>query len=114
MSLLQTIIDQVPVEARQKGVKCRGTGKVHFNEHNEEYISAIVECDGNQEVRLFRKMGVIEFGCTCRAHSDADSPCEHVWATLLQAESLGFLEDWNMRGWIEMTAMGDETVVEPV
>ena len=46
MSFLQKIIDQVSMDARQKGVRCRGTGKVTIVEHSDHWIEAVVECDG--------------------------------------------------------------------
>src|ERR1700678_1678080 len=102
MSFLQKIIDQVSMEARQKGVKCRGAGKITIAEHTDDWIEAIVECDASYPVTLERERGILFYGCGCNSYLKEGEPCEHVWATLLQAESLGYLRDWESRGAVLM------------
>jgi superfamily II DNA or RNA helicase len=113
MSLLQKIIDQVGIEARQKGVKCRGNNQVRITDHNDQYIDATVEIGGQQYVvNLSRDTGEVGFACQCKLYKQDLEPCEHVWGTLLQAESLGYLDEWYMPGVINLEPM-DNLVVEP-
>src|SRR5665213_1492954 len=78
MSLLQKIIDRISVEARQKGVKCRGTGNVLITEHNEQYIDAKVECGGLFIVNLRRDPESLSYACECKTYTQEREPCEHV------------------------------------
>ncbi|HET6249977.1 MAG TPA: SNF2-related protein [Tepidisphaeraceae bacterium] len=112
MSLLQKIIDRITIEARQKGVKCRGTGNVLITEHDEQYIDATIECGGRFIVNLSREPGSLKFACQCKTYTEERLPCEHVWAALLQADTLGYLIPWELPGPIDMTPIDDETIVE--
>ena len=102
MSLLQRIIDRISMEVRQKGVKCRGTGKIEFAEHNDHYIDAKVDCGGQFTVNLAREPGSLSFACECKTYTQNREPCEHIWATLLAAETLGYLEDWQGPGPLQL------------
>ena len=108
MSLLQKIIDQVSIEVRQKGVKCRGKGGVRIDEHNLTRIVSFVVCDNDppRNVTLLREDHTLEYLCSGKSCQEAAVPCEHVWATLLYAEALGYLNDWEGHGRVQMRQMG--------
>ncbi|HWE04267.1 MAG TPA: DEAD/DEAH box helicase [Tepidisphaeraceae bacterium] len=109
MSLLQKVIDQVSILARQNGVKCRGKGQVRLGDHTDSWIDANVQCDGakGHRVQLKRERNLLEFACECDEYLTTGDPCDHVWATLLEAEAQGFLEDWEGRGPIRLEPIDD-------
>ncbi|HZL38565.1 MAG TPA: SNF2-related protein [Tepidisphaeraceae bacterium] len=102
MSFLQKIIDQVSVKARQGGVRCRSKGAVDFTQHDVQFIVAAVNCDGRHHVHLGNYQDAIEYVCDCKESQEDGDVCQHVWATLLAADSLGYLQDWDRRGRIEL------------
>ena len=47
------------------------------------------------EVDLERDGNAVIFSCDCPYFEDHREVCKHVWATLLQLEKLGHLQEWN-------------------
>ena len=47
------------------------------------------------EVDLEREGNAVIFSCDCPYFEDHREVCKHVWATLLQLEKLGHLQEWN-------------------
>jgi superfamily II DNA or RNA helicase len=53
-------------------------------------VDACVKGSQNYDVSIGYDSGVLRMLCTC-AYFDSDGPCKHLWATVLAAESNGFL-----------------------
>ena len=110
MSLLQKIVDQVSLEVRQRGVKCRGKGQVKILDHTDAALHALVGCGADEPcaVDIARGPATLEYGCDCDTFADSGEPCEHLWAALLTADAMGLLASWKMPGAVRLVPMEDE------
>ncbi|MDB5357901.1 MAG: helicase [Phycisphaerales bacterium] len=107
MSLLSKVIDQVDIEVRQEGVKCRGRGEVRITEHTDSWLSATVNCGHRYVVELERDERELAYSCECTDYLDTLEPCQHVWATLLAAEAGGVLSPLDRQGRVDLVPLDD-------
>lgn len=74
---------------RLKGLQYSSTGRVRIEEGNSELVEARVRGTTLYEVTLTVLDNEISATCEC----PYSGFCKHIWATLLQAEKLGYLSD---------------------
>jgi hypothetical protein len=112
MSLLSKVIDQVDIEVRQEGVKCRGRGEVRITEHTDSWITATVNCGHRYGVELEREGRELAYSCECTDYLDTLEPCQHVWATLLVAEASNVLSPLDRPGPVDLVPIDDPDLVD--
>ncbi|MDB5298456.1 MAG: helicase, partial [Phycisphaerales bacterium] len=112
MSLLSKVIDQVDIEVRQEGVKCRGRGELRITEHTDSWLSATVNCGHRYGVELERDGRELAYSCECTDYLDTLEPCQHVWATLLVAEASNVLSPLDRPGPVDLVPIDDPGLTE--
>ena len=89
---------------RDRGKSYYWQGRVRIHHGSDSLVEALVRGSRKYEVSLDYENGVLFTACNCDNFNPL-SPCKHVWATLLAAES---------RGYLQTPAQQAELLLEPV
>src|SRR5436190_23985741 len=108
MSVLTKVFHQVEAQARKEGGKLRAHGDVRIISHDDNAISASVFGGQSFGVVLSREGNEVAYSCECKDFHQSLDPCKHVWATIVEAEALGYLASWERRGGIELIPYEEE------
>lgn len=92
MSLIAALGPIFPPEVRARGVRYFAGGAVNIVHGDGHRVEAFVQGTGLYDVEVTRDGGSLEMFCTCPYFED-NEVCKHVWATVVAAESFGYLED---------------------
>ena len=87
---------------RNVSQKIRIRGRQYFERNavrilfaDADFISAKVTGSQMYEVDLERDANAVIYSCDCPYFEDHHEVCKHVWATFLQLEKMGHLQQWN-------------------
>ncbi len=95
LSQLDRLGRNVRQKIRDRGRQYFERGAVRIEFADPDFVSAKVTGSSVYEVDLERDGHAVIYSCDCPYFEDYGEVCKHVWATLLQLEKLGHLEDWN-------------------
>ena len=95
MSKLDRIGRTVSQKIRIRGIQYFERGAVRIVFADPDFVSAKVSGSQIYDVDLERDGNAVIFSCDCPYFEDHREVCKHVWATLLQLEKLGHLQEWN-------------------
>src|SRR5690348_12455879 len=112
MSLVTKVVSQIEPETRKEGAKIRSRGDVTIHEHQANRIEASVFAGQTHGVILKRQKDEILYSCDCPDYEESLDPCKHVWATIIEADALGYLAGWERGSSIELLPAeeyGEET-----
>jgi hypothetical protein len=59
-------------------------------------IGSVISPEEDSEVHLRRHDNTVSYQCTCDAFRSSGRVCRHVWATLLSADQIGYLDSWDL------------------
>src|SRR2546427_5808286 len=92
MSWIHALEQFVPTGSLSKGRNYFRSGAVQIEKASEDRLEATVKGGGWYSVVLYLDMGeeTVVASCTCPHYEDINL-CKHIWATVLAAESKGYL-----------------------
>lgn len=91
MALTTHLARYVDKKIQARGVSYYRYGGVQIVHGNKEEMEAIVLGTSIYEVALYRQRDTIHVSCTCPYFEGEGDTCKHIWASLLAAESKGYL-----------------------
>lgn len=75
---------------RSRGQEYFNRGRVTLFETEPDNIKAGVSGSNDYEVKINFTPTKTGISCTCPYYTDWDSPCKHLWATILELDSMGY------------------------
>jgi superfamily II DNA or RNA helicase len=90
MNLSRRLTGYFSNTVRHRGQSYFWQGRVRIRDGSESDIVASVRGSQNYRVEMSWQDGVLSGSCNC-LYFDSDGPCKHLWATILAAESDGYL-----------------------
>ena len=92
MAVLEDLKRDFQFEIRTRGKQYYLDDAVHINQSEPGVLKAQVTGGDKYRVEIrWEPMGVA-YACTCPFFVDNDTPCKHLWATLLEADHQGTLD----------------------
>lgn len=91
-SLTTHLIDLVPKKVQNKGRSYFWSGAVRVVDGDATYVDARVRGSEMYDVLLERQGTSVLVSCTCPYFQGNVQTCKHIWATLLAAETKGYLQ----------------------
>jgi superfamily II DNA or RNA helicase len=91
MTLTKWIASHVSQDTQERGRQYFRKGAVTIVEGDEQFVYATVQGGSLYDVTIERTKKAIKAWCTCPYCDDHFLPCKHIWATLLAAETKGYL-----------------------
>lgn len=133
MALTTHLFRYVDNKVRARGSSYFRDGAVDIIHGNKEEFQALVFGTDTYEVEIFRLEDAVHVTCTCPFFEGERVCCKHIWASLLAAESKGYLRgksnsdpahleiyfdggDWDENGegdWDEDEEFGEEEISRP-
>jgi superfamily II DNA or RNA helicase len=95
MSIVNALASQVTRNVQHRGRDYFERGAVDIHTTGPDLIEAEVWGTEDYLVSLRRLERGIGVSCSCPYYADRQTPCKHVWATLLAAEDHGHMASWN-------------------
>ncbi|MDQ3009649.1 MAG: DEAD/DEAH box helicase [Acidobacteriota bacterium] len=92
MSLKIELSSDFPSTIRSRGESYYQSGLVTIRSGSAREVTATVRGSEKYQVLLLREDNAITGRCSC-PYFDSSGPCKHLWATILEADELGFLKD---------------------
>ena len=77
---------------------------------DDQYIDATVKDARNYIVNLTREPDAVLYACECKTYLSDQEVCEHIWATLMEAEAKGSLASWDGPGPVTLEPMEEERI----
>src|SRR3972149_11171133 len=78
---------------RRDGNTYAAEGRVQIHHGNAEQVVAVVRGSQSYPVHLRHEKGALIASCSCPYTSSSLSLCKHIWATIVEADSKGYLRD---------------------
>jgi hypothetical protein len=91
MAIPTDVVEEFDPQIRERGHEYYIAGDVRILESREGYLRARVHGSRFYNVMVDFSDGWFDFDCDCPYSQSWGSPCKHVWATILKAESDGML-----------------------
>src|ERR1044072_4583680 len=79
--------------SKKRGIAYKNAGKVSITMGTGSSVRARVTGTDMYKVEVAIRPDGLFLSCTCPFYEDDLEPCKHIWATILQAESEGSLDD---------------------
>jgi superfamily II DNA or RNA helicase len=90
MNLSSRLAGDFPVAVRRRGEEYHWQKLVRIEEGSDAYVEAAIRGSQQYGVELSWEPGALSVRCDC-PYFESNGPCKHLWATILTAESRGFL-----------------------
>ncbi len=90
--LSKQLTHEVPSTIRERGRDYFHQGSVRIHHGDANSVAATVQGSNYYEVGLKRSGRLLKAGCTCPYFQDNFDVCKHIWATVLAAETKGYLQ----------------------
>jgi len=133
MALTTHLSRYVDNKVRERGYSYFRSGSVDIVNGNKEELQALVFGTDTYEVEIFRLEDAVHVACTCPFFEGERVSCKHIWASLLAAESKGYLRgksnsdpahleiyfgenDWDENekdDWDVDEGLGEEEIIRP-
>jgi hypothetical protein len=92
MALSNALASQVSSQVKGRGRQYYSRRVVHLNEGDADHVEATVQGTELYGVSLSRKKKTVVAYCSCPYFLEYEEPCKHIWATILAAETKGYLQ----------------------
>jgi superfamily II DNA or RNA helicase len=91
-NLTRTLAQEFEASVRQRGLAYFSRRYVRIRSGSESEVTAMVKGSRDYDVSIRFEAGVLKMWCDC-VYFDSTGPCKHLWATVLAAESSGYLKN---------------------
>ncbi len=113
MALSEKLLGHFPGDVRMRGTQYFGAKRVRFKSGNDRQVVAVVQGHQKYRLRISLEDGSVVVYCNCPYYSDVGA-CKHLWATILEADRLGYLNAYNPRTTVQLIEEGDEAAEDRI
>ncbi len=87
LSPFDRLAQQVPPQVRAQGEREYALDHIEFEDYDDDLLVASFRGSETWRIALEPEFYSLNASCTCRNRVDEDSPCSHIWATIIMAEA---------------------------